>query len=179
MPKLTDRELTDFLDEREHLLRVATLDDDGMPRLVPVWFTHRMGTILFTPRAESVFLGNLRRDPRLAISVDEDPLPYRKLTAQGRAEIVHDVGHDDRWRDTYREIACRYIDPDAADRYLAATDDQPRALVAVDLATAKVSTWRMPVAGEPGTGIWARRYYAAGSKMAASATPGDPSDGGA
>jgi PPOX class probable F420-dependent enzyme len=166
MPKLSDQEMWDFLDERGHLLRLATIDDDGMPRLVPVWFTGRDGSILFTPRAESVFLANLRRDPRIALSVDEDPLPYRKVSVQGRAEIVYDVGNDDEWRDVYREIACRYIDDDAADRYLAATDDQPRALVSVDLTAARVSTWRMPVDDEPGKGIWARRYYATGSKMA-------------
>jgi PPOX class probable F420-dependent enzyme len=166
MPKLTDEDQRDFLDEREHLVRLATIDDDGMPRVVPVWFTFRNGSIMFTPRAESVFLANLRRDPRIALSIDEDPLPYRKISVQGTAEIVHDVGNDDEWRDIYREIACRYIDDEAADRYLAATDDQPRALVSVELATARVSTWRMPVDDEPGTGIWARRYYASGSRMA-------------
>ena len=166
MPKLTEAELNDFLDESGNLLRLATIDADGMPRLVPVWFTHRDGTILFTPRAESVFLANLRRDPRIALSVDEDPLPYRKVSVQGRAEIVHEIGNDDEWRDIYREIACRFIEPEAADRYLSATNDQPRALVAVNLAACEVSTWRMPVEGEPGTGIWARRYYAEGSRMA-------------
>ena len=166
MPKLTEAELHDFLDESGHLLRLATIDADGMPRLVPVWFTHRDGTILFTPRAESVFLANLRRDPRIALSVDEDPLPYRKVSVQGRAEIVHEVGNDDEWRDVYREIACRFIEAEAADRYLAATNDQPRALVAVTLADCEVSTWRMPVDDEPGNGIWASRYYAEGSRMA-------------
>ncbi|MDH3679250.1 MAG: pyridoxamine 5'-phosphate oxidase family protein [Acidimicrobiia bacterium] len=169
MPKLTDAELHDFLDEGSHLLRLATIDADGMPRLVPVWYTHRDGSILFTPRAESVFLANLRRDPRLALSIDEDPLPYRKVSVQGRAEIVHEIGTDDQWRDIYREIACRYIEPEAADRYLTATIDQPRALVAVDLADSEVSTWRMPIDDEPGTGIWARRYYAPGSRMAETA----------
>lgn len=168
MPKLTDDELHTFLDEGGHLLRLANVDDDGMPRLVPVWFTHRNGSILFTPRAESVFLANIRRDPRIALSIDEDPLPYRKVTVQGEAEIVHDVGNDDEWRDVYREIACNFIEAEAADRYLAATADQPRALVAVDLGRSAVSTWRMPVEDEAGTGIWARRYYAEGSRMATS-----------
>ena len=85
---------------------------------------------------------------------------------QGEAVITHEVGSDDEWRDVYREIACRFIDPEAADRYLEATRDQPRALVSVDLRTSRVMTWRMPVEGEAGTGIWASRYYAAGSRMA-------------
>ena len=166
MPKLSPTEVATFLDEPAHLLRLATVDDDGMPRLAPVWFTHRNGQILFTPRQASVFLANLRRDPRIALSIDEDALPYRKVSVQGTAEILHEVGHDDEWRDIYREIACRFIEPDAADRYLAATVDQPRALVGVDLMTANVTTWRMPVDDEPGTGIWASRYYAEGSRMA-------------
>lgn len=172
MPQLSRAEIDQFLSERHHLLRLATVDDDGMPRITPVWCTHRsgddagsLGTVLFTPRERSAFLANLRRDPRIALSIDEDGLPYRKLSAQGRAVIVHEVGNDDAWRDVYREIAGRYLDSDAADRYLAATHDQPRALLAVDLDDALVTTWRMPVADEPATGIWAAQYYAEGSRM--------------
>ena len=166
MPKLRDDEIAEFLDERLHILRLATVDADGMPRLTPVWFTHRDGSILFTPRQNSVFLENVRRDGRIALSIDEDALPYRKVSVQGRAEIAHEVGNDDEWRDIYREIACRFIDEEGADRYLAATHDQPRALLSVDLATASIVTWRMPVGDEAGTGIWAKRYYAEGSRMA-------------
>ena len=34
------------------------------------------------------------------------------------------------------------------------------------LASAEVATWRMPIEGETGTGIWAKRYYGEGTKMA-------------
>ncbi len=166
MPRLTDRELTDFLDEPGHLLRLATIDESGMPRISPVWFVHQDGAIVFTPRERSVFLANLKRDPRIAVAVDEDALPYRKVSAQGRAEVLFDVGNDDAWRDTYRRIAQRYIPADAAERYIQDTIDQPRALIAVPLGSADVATWRMPVEGEAGTGIWAKRYYGDGTKMA-------------
>ncbi len=171
VPRLTNDETLSFLSERGHLLRLATIDDDGMPRLAPVWFAHSvddgqaLGTIWFTPRERSVFFANLRRDPRLALSVDEDDQPNRKISVQGRARIVHDLGHDDEWRDRYREIACRFLDEGTADRYLGATRDQPRALLAVDLDDAKVTTWRMPLEGEDPTGIWAERFYADGSRM--------------
>lgn len=170
MPKLSPPEIVAFLEEPGHLLRLATVDADGAPRISPVWCTFHgaadgLGSILFTPRERSVFFANLQRDPRIALSVDEDALPYRKISVQGRAEIVHDLGSDDAWRDTYREIACRFLDAEAADRYLAATIDQPRALLAVDLDDATVTTWRMPVDEEPGTGIWAAQYYADGSRM--------------
>jgi len=170
MPKLSHPEIIAFLDEPGHLLRLATVDADGAPRISPVWCTYRpdtagLGSIVFTPRERSVFFANLRRDPRIALSVDEDALPYRKVSVQGRAEIIHDLGNDDAWRSTYREIACRFLDPEGADRYLAATHDQPRALLGVTLDDAKVTSWRMPVDQEPGTGIWAAQYYAEGSRM--------------
>lgn len=167
MPKLTPDEIESFLAEPGHLVRVGTVDSDGMPRVVPTWFVFLDGRVLFTPRGTSAFLDNLRRDGRVALSIDEEPLPYRKVTVQGRAELLHDVGSDDTWRDTYRQIACRYIPDDAADAYIRDTIDQPRALYAVPLAGSRVTTWRMPVGDERPTGIWARHYYLEGTHMAA------------
>lgn len=165
MPKMNDDETTAFLEEPGHLLRLGTTDADGTPRVAPIWFIYREGQVWFTPRAASVFLHNIRRDPRVGLSIDEEPLPYRKLTVQGVAKIVHETGEDDAWRDLYRAIACRYVPEEAAEAYIQNTIDQPRALCALALATSKVSTWRMPVGEEAGTGIWARRYYVPGSIM--------------
>lgn len=166
MPRMTAGEVTAFLDEPGHLVRIGTVDDDGMPRVVPLWFIRDRESVLFTPRAHSVFLANLRRDPRIALSIDEEPAPYRKVTVVGRAELLHDVGDDDVWRDTYRAIATRYVPAEGAEAYIQNTIDQPRALLAVPMNAETVSTWRMPVEGEDGTGIWHRRYYVDGSKMA-------------
>ncbi len=176
MPRLTDEETTDFLDEPGHLLRIGTVDADGFPRVVPTWFIHADRDILFTPRAPAIFLANIRRDRRVGLSIDEDALPYRKLTVQGETRIVHEPGDDDAWRGLYRQIASRYIGERAADDYVDSTTDQPRALIAVSLATSKTSTWRMPTAGEDGTGIWARRYYADGTLMADLADRTAPTD---
>ena len=61
MPKLTEIEVNEFLEEPGHLLRVGNVDSDGMPRVVPIWFVHVDGEILFTPRGPAVFLANIRR----------------------------------------------------------------------------------------------------------------------
>lgn len=174
MPKLSQDEVDAFLHERGHLLRVATVDGEGHPVVVPIWFVRVADDILFTPRGPSAFLANIRREPRVGLSIDEDALPYRKVTVRGFARIVHEPGEDDAWRDLYRTIAKRYIADDAADAYVDGTDDQPRALVGVSLTgdTSTVTTWRMPVAGEDPTGIWARRYYRDGTKMAERADHG-------
>ncbi len=175
MPKLTDREITEFLNERGHLARIATVRADGAPSVVPVWFIFEGGKVLITPRKHSAFLANLLREPRVAVTIDEDQGRYRKVLFEGRAEVLYPVGQDRKWDDVYRRIACRYIDEASADYYLTETKDQPRALIGVDRAKAKVTTWRMPTEDEPYSGIWAKRYYDAGTKMAQSA----PSTSGA
>jgi len=176
VPRLTADEAAAFLDEPGHLLRVATVDADGMPRNVPVWFIRRAGRILFTPRARSAFLANLVRDPRVGVTIDEAVLPYRKVAVQARVELVHPPGEDDEWRELYREIAYRYIDRPQADAYVDSTIDQPRALVAVPTSgdTARLVTWRMPAEGEDPTGIWHRRYYLDETYMARLADGGRP-----
>jgi nitroimidazol reductase NimA-like FMN-containing flavoprotein (pyridoxamine 5'-phosphate oxidase superfamily) len=172
MPRLSPGELDAFLDEPGHLLRVASVDEDGWPRVVPLWFVRDGDELVFTPRSAAVLLANVRRDPRLALSVDEDAVPYRKLSLQAPARIVHELGEDDEWRDLYRTIAKRYIPEREADAYVDGTIDQPRALLAVPLGGEGVrrSTWRMPVPGEDPTGIWHRRYYAEGTRLASRAT---------
>jgi PPOX class probable F420-dependent enzyme len=168
MPTLTPAEVDRFLQEPGHLARIGTVDADGMPRVLPLWFVVEDGLFYFTPRSPAVIWANIQRDPRVGISVDEEPAPYRKVTIQGVASVVHPPGDDDRWRDRYRRIAKRYVPPAAADAYVDGTDDQPRALCAVALGatTTRLSTWRMPVAGEDPSGIWHRRYYLPGTKLA-------------
>lgn len=161
MPKLTDDEITAFLDEPGHLARIATVDDDGMPRVLPLWFVVDGRRLCFTPRKPAVIWGNIERDPRVGITIDEEAAPYRKVVLQGVVEIVHPPGEDDQWQPLYRTIAKRYVPEEAADAYVDGTADQPRALCAVhlDAPTTRLQTWRMPVSGEDPRGIWAARYY--------------------
>ncbi|MGA1033747.1 MAG: pyridoxamine 5'-phosphate oxidase family protein [Ilumatobacteraceae bacterium] len=170
MPKLTDDEVTSLFDEPGHLARIATVDDDGMPRVVPLWFIVRERQLLFTPRQPAIIWRNLLRDPRVGMSIDEEAHPWRKVTVQGTVEVVHQPGADDLWRDLYRDIARRYVPVGAADEYVDGTDDQPRALCAVDLDAAgtRVTTWRMPRRGEDIRGVWHQRYYAPGTRWSES-----------
>ena len=163
MPQLSETDLQAFLAEPGVLMRIAVVRADGSPLVTPIWFLHEEGAIYFTPRKYSEWFGCLRRDPRAALCIDEQNLPYRKVLAEGRAELVHDVGEDDIWRERYRRIARRYVVPEAADAYIRNTIGQPRGLYRLPLADARVKTWRMPVQGEAGEGIWHHRYYEEGA----------------
>ena len=161
MPALDDDAVRSFLDERDHLARIATVDAAGMPRVLPLWFILHDGAICFTPRRPAVIWHNIERDPRVGISIDEDEAPYRKVFVQGHVEVLHPPGEDALWQPLYRAIAKRYVPDVAADAYVDGTADQPRALCAVRLGapTTVLRTWRMPVAGEDPKGIWHHRYY--------------------
>ena len=164
MPKLRDEERDKFLTEPGVLMRIACVRDNGSPLVTPIWFIFHDAAIYFTPRERSEWFACLKSDARVCLCIDEDALPYRKLVIEDEAELVHDLGHDDVWRDLYRQIAMRYVPANEAEAYVNNTIDQPRALYKVTLSSASVKTWRMPIPGEDQTGIWHSRYYAKGSK---------------
>jgi len=159
MPVLTKEERSAFLDEREVILRIAVVRSDGSPLVTPIWYLYQDEAIYFTPRARSEWFECLRSDPRAGLCIDEASAPYRKVVIEGSAELVHDLGADDEWRDLYRMIAKRYVPEEAAEAYVQNTINEPRGLYRVTLAGAKVRTWRMPVPGEAAEGIWHQRYY--------------------
>ena len=140
-------------------MRVAVVRDSGAPLVTPIWFIFEDEAIYFTPRQRSAWFECLRRDPRVALCIDEQPLPYRKVLVEGAADLVFDVGEDASWRDLYLRMAQRYVSEQAALAYLNDTIDEPRGLYRVVLETADVKTWRMPLADEAAEGIWHQRYY--------------------
>ena len=84
MPRLTTAERAAFLAEPGVLMRIAVVRADGSPLVTPLWFIHEDDAIYFTPRAHSEWYGCLKRDPRVALCIDEQPLPYRKVTSKAK-----------------------------------------------------------------------------------------------
>jgi nitroimidazol reductase NimA-like FMN-containing flavoprotein (pyridoxamine 5'-phosphate oxidase superfamily) len=172
---MTTEEIDGFLAEPGHLLRIGVVDEAGMPLVVPIWFIARDGALWFTPREKSRWLAHLRSNPRICCTIDESRAGSRKLVVRGRAEIVHDVGEDDAWRDLYREITLRYTPEAWGDAYLQDTIQERRALLRVPLAGSEVHSWRMPFReGEDPLAVWAPRYYRGGRGRAG--REGPPAD---
>ncbi len=169
MPVMSIEERNAFLEAPGVLMRLAVTRADGSPLVTPIWFLFEDNAIFFTPREKSEWFGCLRRDPRVALCIDEQPLPYRKVLLEGRAQLVHDVGEDDAWRDRYRRIAGRYVPPEAAEDYIQNTIQEPRGLYRLDLVDATVRSWRMPLDGEAPEGIWHHRYYVPGGRFGGAA----------
>lgn len=75
MPRLAPDQIVGFLAEPGHLTRIATVDADGAPSVAPIWFLFRDGRIWFTPREKSAWWHHIQREPRVAMTIDEDEAP--------------------------------------------------------------------------------------------------------
>lgn len=89
--RLTDAEIDELLDA-ERTLQVASINPDGTPHLVAMWFARVDGNLAFWTYGKSQKVLNLRRDPRLTVMVERGE-KYEELqgvTITGRARIVDD-----------------------------------------------------------------------------------------
>ena len=85
---MTPEEIEAFLAE-PRLAAFATVDEDGHPRVRPLWYLWRDGTFWFTTRLEHRHTGrDLETQSQVAISVASEDRPYRAVLAHGRAEVV-------------------------------------------------------------------------------------------
>jgi PPOX class probable F420-dependent enzyme len=89
---MTPEEVEAFLDS-EKTLQVASINSDGTPHLVAMWFARHDGAIAFWTYAKSQKVVNVRRDPRLTVMVESGD-KYEELkgvTLYGRARVVDDL----------------------------------------------------------------------------------------
>lgn len=89
--RMQDDEVWRFV-ESQKSLQVATLNRDGSPHLTTLWFGMLDGDIVFETFTKSQKIVNLKRDPRIAVLV-EDGLTYgelRGVAINGRAELYDD-----------------------------------------------------------------------------------------
>ena len=84
-----------MLSEGKNFATIATLMPDGSPQATMVWVDTDGDHVIFNTAEGRVKTENLRRDPRVAVSVTSSDDPYHKVTIRGRVvEFSHD-GADD------------------------------------------------------------------------------------
>ena len=79
--------------ESTTLGHLATVDGDGRPEVNPVWFLWDGEHVLISVRASTRKYRNLRRDPRLAMSLLDGNNPQRYVELRG--EVVAFERYDD------------------------------------------------------------------------------------
>lgn len=84
MPK---ERLDAFLRETR-IAKLATLNKDGSPNVVPVWFEWTGSEALVFTSESSAKVGRIRRDPRVTLSVEEPVgVPEAWVSIEGAAAI--------------------------------------------------------------------------------------------
>jgi PPOX class probable F420-dependent enzyme len=87
---------------------VATINKDGSPQLSPTWVDTDGEHILINTEAKRAKVRNLRRDPRIVISLIENSNPYNGIVIRGR--VVEQIegkaanDHIDRLNKKYKGV---------------------------------------------------------------------------
>jgi len=83
---MTDAERDEFL-AGDTLARLAVLDENGWPYVQPVWYQWEPAEGIFwiIARKKSAWAKMMQNDGRVAMTIDGETKPYKKVTVQGRA----------------------------------------------------------------------------------------------
>ena len=107
------------------LAHLVTLEGDGRPQVSCVWVGLEDGDIVFASLGERRKLDNIRRDPRVALSMEgsgTNPMGLREyLVVHGRARIVEGGGPE-----LLQRLAHTYLGPDVK---FPPMDDPPPGVV--------------------------------------------------
>jgi PPOX class probable F420-dependent enzyme len=121
---MTDQEVAAFLQsEPARTAKVATVRADGSPHVAPVWFAldtstvtpdSPIGDIVFNTGTETLKGRNLRRDPRIALCVDDERAPFSFVNIVGTATLSDDIDLVRQWATL---LGARYMGAARGDEY--------------------------------------------------------------
>lgn len=88
--EMSTQDMWDFLEKGAHVAHIGTTRADGRPHVTPVSFGAWDGKVYAVLVGGSIKVKNLRRDPRVYISVATDERPYQFVLVEGKAKITAD-----------------------------------------------------------------------------------------
>ena len=131
---MTPDEMEQFLSGK-CLANLATLKRDGSPQVSPVWYQYRDGKFFVSTAGFAAKARNVRRNPRVSVSIASPGEPFAYVLVHGRARVTNDD-----MAATVTSIAVRYQGDEAgrafAQEVLKSTDN-----VLIEITPDKVITW--------------------------------------
>jgi PPOX class probable F420-dependent enzyme len=82
------------LAEQATFANLATLMADGSPQVTPVWWDFDGKHVVINTAKGRVKDRNMRRDPRVSLSIVDLKNPYRYLEIRGRVDAITEDGAD-------------------------------------------------------------------------------------
>ncbi len=115
MPQMTAAEAREFLLAGTRTGKLATTRADGRPHVAPIWFViDDEGRLVFTTHISSVKGKSLLRDPRVALTVDDQEPPYSFVVVEGTVSISEDLDEMLAWA---TRIGARYMGEERAEQF--------------------------------------------------------------
>jgi PPOX class probable F420-dependent enzyme len=111
--------------EGQHFAHIATLKEDGSPQVSPVWIDREDGFVTFNTAEGRLKTDNLKRDPRVAISIVNQENPYEHLLIQGKVADITKEGADEN----IDALAKRYM---GVDEYPLRQPGEQRVIVKIE-----------------------------------------------
>jgi PPOX class probable F420-dependent enzyme len=109
-----------------NLAHLATLLPDGSPQVTPVWVDFEDGRVVVNTASGRVKERNMRRDPRVAISIVSVSDPYQRVSIRGRVVDIRNGDEADRHID---KLAHKYM---GVDTYPNHSPEEQRLIVEIE-----------------------------------------------
>jgi len=137
---MSDEERDEFL-AGNTLARLAVLDENGWPYVQPVWYQWdpTEGIFWIIARKKSAWAKFMQNDERVAITIDGETKPYKKVFVQGKAEVVEEPNIGGQWVEISKLMATRYLGEHGPD-YIVPTLDKARWLFKITPTV--LNTWQ-------------------------------------
>ncbi len=114
----------DLFTTKKAFAHLATLGPDGAPQVTPVWVDYDGTHVRFNTARGRVKERNLRRDPRVALALQDPDNPYRYVQVRGRVAEMTEKGADAH----IDALAKKYL---GQDRYPYRKADEVRVIVSI------------------------------------------------
>ena len=100
--------------EQALIARIAVIDNDGYPHLIPIWFARDEDDVMFFSSRTARKIKHVQANPKGALTIGGDPYGSEGYLLKGEFSVEEDPEH--RW---LKEITYRYEPREIADSHLA------------------------------------------------------------
>jgi PPOX class probable F420-dependent enzyme len=98
----------DLFQGKKAFASLGTLMPDGRPQVTPVWFDYDGEHVVFNSARGRQKDLNVRRDPRVSLSIVDPENPYRYIEVRGRVTDITQEGADE----SIDKLAKKYLGVD-------------------------------------------------------------------
>lgn len=120
------------------LARVATVTPVGAPHVVPIWWEFVDGRVRLVTTKASLKVRHLEANPRIALTIDVDSMPYRGVRISGSARL-----HQDGMLDSIDRMSLHFWGAEHGAAFAAGWKaEAPQTSVVVEVVAESVTAFR-------------------------------------